>query len=89
MLYQKWINYGLLVILNVSQVMLPFTPTKGNLCRLLTAVRDVKHLVEENLQADNNRSSTCLLQGVTEATGQYRRHLNAMGQLQQVSIVYY
>ncbi|KAK7484810.1 hypothetical protein BaRGS_00023984 [Batillaria attramentaria] len=64
------------------EVMLPFSPPKGNLCRMLTALRDVRNSIEESILSASVRPDSCLAQGVAEACGQYRRHLNAIGQLQ-------
>ncbi|KAL8618556.1 hypothetical protein ACOMHN_021825 [Nucella lapillus] len=64
------------------EVILPFSPPKGNLCRMLSALRDVKTYVEERQVWVTPRPPACVHLGVVEACGQYRRHLHAMGHLQ-------
>nr|KAG5697957.1 hypothetical protein BaRGS_030270 [Batillaria attramentaria] len=49
---------------------------------MLTALRDVRNSIEESILSASVRPDSCLAQGVAEACGQYRRHLNAIGQLQ-------
>ena len=71
-----------ITFLSCLQVMLPFSPPKGNLCRILSALRDVRTFIEDNLRSGATRPIPCLSLGVIEACGQYRRHLNAIGQLQ-------